>query len=113
MISLTRLAAAIGCIGILSAPAMADNTGLGEALHGLTKERGRTCFTDHFHSWTGDTKPNKKAAMESAVNGWRGFTAAEYGTDWAHFNLAANAKFNCTQGSGGISCQVEARPCRK
>lgn len=113
MNSMTRLAVAAGCMGILAASAMADNTGLGEVLHSLSKERGRTCFSDHFHSWTGDAKPTKKAAMDSAVNGWRGFTAAEYGTDWAHFGMAGDAKFNCTQGNGAITCQVEARPCRK
>ncbi len=101
-----------GCFGIHAAPALADNTGLGELLHALSKERGRTCFADHFHYWTGDSKPNKKAAIDAAVGGWRGFTAAEYGSDWANFNVAGSKKISCSQGSGGISCSVEARPCK-
>lgn len=109
---LTRLAATVGCIGILAAPALADNTGLGEVLHGLSKERGHTCFADHFHYWTGDTKPTKKAAIDAAIDGWRGFTAAEYGTDWAHFAIAGSKKITCSQGSSGFSCSVEARACR-
>lgn len=117
MICVKRLAMAVGCIGILAAPAMADNNGLGEAIHGLTKERGRTCFDGHFHYWTGSAKASKKAAIDDAVDGWRGFTAAEYGTDWAHFNLAANRKISCSQSASGVSngfvCSVEARPCRR
>lgn len=102
----------VGCISILSAPVLADNTGLGEALHSLSKERGRTCFTDHTHTGSGDTRRDKNSAMASAVDAWRGFTAAEYGSDWAHFNLAVDKKFSCSQASGGVQCQVEARPCR-
>lgn len=111
MISMTRFAALVGCISILASPVMADETGLA-GIHSMSKEGKRVCFSDHFHYGSGSTMPTKKAAVDDAVRAWAGFTAAEYGTDWAHFDRAGSKKISCTQGSGGFYCQIEARPCK-
>lgn len=105
-------ALAVAAAVAVAAPAVADDNGLAGVLHSLKREGKLLCQDGHFHYMTGDTMPDKKKAIASAVDNWQGFTAAEYGTDWAYFRKAANKKITCTPGSSGVSCSVEGRPCR-
>lgn len=102
--------AALAAMVIAIAPASADDTGFA-SMHDLRKEGGRTCMTDHFHYGNGSGK-NKAAAQKAAIASWASFTDFEYGSDWARFGRAASKRINCTGGSGGVDCQIEARPCR-
>jgi hypothetical protein len=91
----------------VAAPAvLADDTGFASS-HDLRRERGRICFSDHWHYGSG-TGPTIKAAQADAIKSWASFTALEYGSDWARFSRAASKKMTC---SGG-SCSLEARPCK-
>ncbi len=108
---------AVAAFGLLlgaaaSLPAVADDTGLAGVLHTLKKEGRLLCQDGHFHYMTGDTLPDKKKAMASAIDNWQGFTAAEYGTDWAYFRKAGSKKITCTPSGGAWSCSVEGRPCK-
>jgi hypothetical protein len=96
---------------LAAAPASADETGLA-SIHSWRREGHRICFTDHFHSGTGSAKPTKAAALEDAAHSWAEFTAAEYGTSWAHFAKAASKSEKCDKIAGGFTCYVEARPCK-
>ena len=87
-------------------------TGLA-AMHDMRREKGRLCFTDHFHHGSSAGQPSKAAAMKEAVASWGGFTALEYGNEWASFNKAGSKTAKCTQStSGSWGCEIEARPCR-
>jgi hypothetical protein len=92
------------------APASADDTGFA-SMHDLRREGGRTCFTDHFHYGSG-SGPTKAAAQKAAIGSWSSFTDFEYGSDWARFSRAASKSIKCGGGSGGVDCQIEARPCK-
>ncbi len=94
----------------VSKSATADQTGMA-GIHEWVKERGRTCFKNHFHSGSSGVKKTKKAAMRAAIQDWWEYTAGEYGSDWARFRRAASRGKRCTRESGGWSCYVEARPC--
>jgi len=96
-----------------AAPVMSDDSGLATALHSIKRERGRLCMDGHYHYGSGSTARSKKVALRSAVNDWRSFTEWEYGSDWSHFNRAANRKPSCERAyGGGWKCSVEARPCK-
>ena len=87
-------------------------TGLA-AMHDMRREKGRLCMTDHFHHGSSAGQPSKAAAMKDAVASWSGFTALEYGNEWASFNKAGSKKATCAQStSGSWGCEIEARPCR-
>ena len=64
----------------------ADDTGFA-SIHAWRSERGITCMVDHFHSGNGEGR-TKKAALRSAIASWEGFTAWEYGADWARIKSA-------------------------
>ena len=96
----------------VTAPAVADETGLAGALHTLKKQGKFLCMEDHFHYMTGNTVADKKKAIASAIDNWQSFTAAEYGTDWAYFRKAGSKKITCNPGASGFSCSVEGRPCK-
>lgn len=101
------------CVAMVaSAPVQADDTGLAAAIHELRKEGRRLCMDGHFHSGNSAGAKTKKAAMSEAVNSWAGFTAWEYGTDWASWTKAANKSASCSQSASGWSCSIEARPCK-
>jgi len=97
----------------LAAPAMADETGMA-GIHEQRRERGKTCFVDHYHYGSSTGQPSKRAAIVMAVKSWAGFTDFEYGSNWAHWGRAASKKVKCSQaGIGGAwSCDISARPCR-
>ena len=96
----------------MAAPALADDTGLAGAIHTLRREGKLVCMDGHFHYGSGSTVADKKKALASAIDSWQGFTAAEYGTDWAYFRKAGSKKITCSPSSGAWSCSVEARPCK-
>lgn len=100
------------CVVIVAAPASADDNGIGATIHSISREKGRVCFADHWHTWSGGIERTQKAALAAAVKGWSSFTALEYGTDWAHFERAAAKKIGCTKSGDGFGCTVEARPCK-
>ncbi|MEM8971285.1 MAG: hypothetical protein AAGD43_04375 [Pseudomonadota bacterium] len=89
----------------------ADDTGFA-SIHAWRSERGITCMVDHFHSGNGEGR-TKKAALRSAIASWEGFTAWEYGTDWARFKSAGSRGVTYTKAGGGWSANVEARPCNR
>lgn len=92
-------------------PATADDTGFAY-MHDMRREKGRMCFTDHWHFGSGSGR-TRKAAEIDAIKSWADFTALEYGSDWARFSRAAGKSIKCTGGSGGgYDCQIDARPCK-
>ena len=88
----------------------ADQTGFA-SMHNHGRYRGRLCFTDHSHVGNGGTERTKRHAIRSAARDWAGFTAWEYGTDWARWRIARAKKVDCTKSDAGWSCSVEAYPC--
>ncbi|MFN3869284.1 MAG: hypothetical protein ACK4MF_09485 [Hyphomicrobiaceae bacterium] len=87
-------------------------TGLA-AMHDMRREKGRLCMTDHFHHGSSAGQPSKAAAMKEAVASWSGFTAFEYGNEWANFAKAGSKTATCTKStSGSWGCELQARPCR-
>ena len=102
----------LGCVLPL-ASAQADDTGLAQALHDVRREGGKLCQVDHFHFGSSAGLQSKKHAMADAISFWQGFTAAEYGTDWANYRIAGSKSAKCTVSSGGWGCEVEARPCKR
>lgn len=115
--TLAVLVAAFGVMiaaAIPSAPARADDNGVAASIHDLRREGRRWCQDGHFHTGNSAGAATKKAAMAEAIDSWQGFTAFEYGTDWAYFRIAASKSVKCSQGpGGGWGCEVEARPCKK
>jgi hypothetical protein len=106
------LASACGFLLSAGLPVMADDNGMAGAIHDLRREGGKLCQIDHWHYGSG-TGANKKLAMADAVGSWQKFTALEYGSDWARFQRAASKSVSCSkEGSGGVSCAIEGRPCR-
>ena len=95
---------------VVTAPALADDSGFAYA-HDLRKEKGRTCFSDHYHQGGGNGN-TRKAAETEAIKSWSSFTAFEYGSDWARFSKASGKGMSCSPGSSGWDCNVEARPCK-
>lgn len=67
--------------------AVADETGMA-SIHAWRSERGKVCMAEHFHSGSGEGR-TKKLARKAAFSDWQGFTAWEYGTDWARFSRSA------------------------
>ncbi|MDX2263501.1 MAG: hypothetical protein NW215_00825 [Hyphomicrobiales bacterium] len=92
------------------APAAASETGFA-AIHDWRREGGRTCMVDHFHYGSG-TGSTEKAAKASAIAAWSSFTVFEYGSTWGRYTLAAGKVMEC-QASGGWTCSVRARPCKR
>lgn len=109
-IGILRTAAAAVLTAALAVPAVADDTGFAY-MHDLRKERGRTCFTDHYHYGNGNGA-TKAAAQKNAIGSWASFTDFEYGSDWARFSRAASKSISCSGGAGNVACQIEARPCK-
>lgn len=102
--------AATGLAGCLSVQVMADDTGLASS-HTLRKEGGKTCFTDHYHSGSGDGA-TKDAARAVAARDWAGFVDFEYGSDWARFSRASSISVKYTKAEKGWTAWIEARPCK-
>lgn len=98
-------------VAFCSTMAVADDTGMA-SMHSWRKEKGRTCFTEHTHYSSSSGAKSKKLAEIEAIKSWAGFTAWEYGTDWANFNKATARIMKCEQSAGGWGCSLEARPCK-
>lgn len=107
---MSKTAGATLAVGLVlsatASPATADDTGFAYA-HDI---RGR-CMTDHYHYGSG-TGRTKSAAMRDAIASWAGFTALEYGSDWARWGRAAGKGASCSRDSTGFSCSISARPCK-
>lgn len=88
----------------------ADDTGIA-GIHSWMKVGKKTCFDGHAHSGTG-TGPSKKVAEMQAINAWAGFTAWEYGTDWANLTKAIKKSMKCSGSGHSYSCDLEATPCK-
>lgn len=91
--------------------AQADDTGVGQLLHSMKRYGKKVCFDGHFHSGNG-SGATKKAAEMDAVSSWAGFTAWEYGTDWAKWTKAHSKSLTCSQSGSGFSCLAEGVPCK-
>ena len=102
--------ATFAAILITATSAQAGQTGLA-AMHDQRVVGGRLCFTDHEHVGVGQKAPTKSVAIRQAARDWSSFTAFEYGSDWAHWNVARGKKVLCEQVSGGYKCEVQGRPC--
>lgn len=105
--------ATFGALAVLvaTAPAaLADDTGFA-SMHELRKERGRLCMADHAHSGVGEGK-TREAARRAALASWYGYTAGEYGSDWARWGRSAAQTVSYTKADSGWSATVESRPCR-
>ena len=100
------------CLGVMvsATAAYADSTGF-DSIHSTIRVGGKVCFADHSHGGSG-AGPNRKVAEMKAVQSWYGYTAGEYGSDWANLGKAIRKSMNCSQGGGSWNCDVEATPCR-
>jgi hypothetical protein len=96
-------------MAVSASVAIADNTGF-DSIHSKIKVGGKVCFGDHPHGGSGVGATRQVAEMQ-AIKSWYGYTAGEYGSDWANINKAIKRSMRCSQ-SGGWSCDVEATPCR-
>ena len=94
-----------------SQAALADDNGVGPALHTVVKVGRKICFDGHSHSGSG-TGASRKLAEMQAINNWSGFTAWEYGTDWAHMGKAVKKSMRCSGGGSSWNCDVEATACK-
>jgi hypothetical protein len=104
-----QLFVALCALAAVSGSALADNTGF-DSIHAKQRVGGKTCFSGHSHNGNGAGATRKIAEMQ-AIRSWYGYTAGEYGSDWANINKAIGKSMRCSQ-SGGWSCDVEATPCR-
>mgnify|MGYP001364843090 CR=1 FL=1 len=103
----------IAATAAFSIPVKADDNGVAGALHELRREGRKLCQSSHFHAGTSAGEASKKSAMAQAIDAWQGFTAFEYGTDWAYYRNASSKKVKCEKGLSGWGCDIEARPCKK
>jgi len=103
-----------GAVALLAGPApvaRADDTGVATALHATMRVGSKLCFVDHSHAGTGSGATRKIAEMQ-AVNSWAGFTAWEYGTDWAKIGKAVKKSMSCSGAGGSWTCNLNATPCK-
>lgn len=76
----------------------------------------RQCMVEHTHH--GDSRPNssKEAAAVEAARAWSGFTALEYGSEWANIKLSIDQGLDCrpvdVRHGHAWQCKVTAKPCR-
>jgi hypothetical protein len=101
------------CSVIVAGPqaVLADDNGVGQSIHSVIRVGKKTCFDGHSHSGSG-TGASQKVAEMSAINNWAGFTAWEYGTDWANINKAVKKSMKCGRSGGSYNCDLEATPCK-
>lgn len=110
---ITLAKAALGTVLCLAGHgiATADDTGF-ITIHDLRREGRFYCTASHEHVGTGTAQRTKKRAVRSAARDWSGFTAWEYGTDWARWSYARGKTVSCNGPRGSIVCTVSARPCK-
>lgn len=105
-------ALAVACFGLSIPAADADDTGMA-GIHDMMKVGRKTCFSDHSHVGSASGQRSQKAALNAAIDDWQGFTAFEYGTDWAYMKNATKKTKTCERSGSGWSCTVEATPCKR
>jgi hypothetical protein len=110
MIKRHVLAATAGLLAIGTLPAGAQ--GLVD-LHEKVRVGSKLCMATHFHHGNSNGHKSRKEAESAAIGSWQGFTAWEYGAAWGRFSMAESRSVKCDSGSGGWSCEVQARPCRR
>lgn len=106
------LKAIVSCVAVvaLHSAAHADNTGF-DSIHSQVRIGGKTCFADHSHGGSGSGATRKIAEMQ-AIKSWYGYTAGEYGSDWANIGKAVKRSMTCSGSGNNYTCDVEATPCR-
>lgn len=104
--------AATVATSLAATPAHADDTGVAQTLHATARIGGKLCLTEHSHFGGSSGQASEKAAKAEAIKAWAGFTAWEYGTDWANIRKAIKVSMRCSQGSGGWGCELNANPCK-
>lgn len=109
-ISIVLAAGCAAAVFIVSAPALADQTGLA-GMHPHYTVKGRQCFTEHTHVGNGRPMRSKKQAVMTAAEDWSSFTAFEYGSSWASWSVAIAKAVKCEQSGANWLCEVQARPC--
>lgn len=114
LISSAALAAALIGGGLLVAPSEAS--GLSN-LHEQVRIGNRICMVGHYHYGQSGAWATRAQAVAAAAQSWAGFTALEYGDEWAEFRLANQQDMSCKQSDddrGGVlwSCDAKAMPCR-
>ena len=100
-----------GCAILVAAPVSADETGLA-GIHSFRRESGRTCFADHWHTWSGGVQKTKPAALAAAVQGWEPASRTWNTAPTGHISRAPPRKRSVLEASDGFGCTVEARPCK-
>ncbi|MBX9587967.1 MAG: hypothetical protein K2X43_01600 [Hyphomonadaceae bacterium] len=101
---------AFALLAMLAGGAAAQETGVA-GIHSWVKVGRKTCMLDHYHDGSG-SGATRAQAERAAVAAWAEFTAWEYGGPWGRYSNAVSKSTRCSQGSGGWSCAVQARPCR-
>jgi hypothetical protein len=96
------------CTG--NATAQGDETGVA-SIHEWVRVGRKKCLLDHFHDGNG-AGATRREAERAAILAWTEFTAWEYGGIWGRYAIAASKRMDCSQGSGGWTCNVQARACR-
>lgn len=107
------VACALALFGLPAGSASAQQsaeTGVAQ-IHEWVKVGRKSCMVDHYHDGNGNGR-TRALAERSAIVSWSEFTAWEYGTPWGRYSIAVGKAMDCTPGSGGWSCHVQARPCR-
>ncbi len=107
---LRKLFVALSLLLALTSIAIADETGMA-TIHAWRSEKGKVCMAEHFHSGTGEGR-TKRLARRAAISDWQGFTAWEYGTDWARFSRSAGRSVEYSKSGLGWRATVQARACR-
>lgn len=97
---------------LLPASAQADDTGVAQSLHATMRVGKKLCLIDHSHSGSSSGLPSERAAKNAAIQSWAGFTAWEYGTDWANIRKAIRTSMKCSQAGGSWGCDLLANPCK-
>ncbi len=107
------LTTAFACAAMTAAGqvALADDNGVGQSIHSTIRVGKKMCFDGHSHSGSGMGASQKVAEM-TAINNWAGFTAWEYGTDWANIGKAIKKSMKCGRSGSGYNCDLEATPCK-
>lgn len=108
----SHLFAVAALVLALVQPAHADDTGVAQSLHATIKVGRKLCLIDHSHHGNSSGHKTERAAKAAAIDSWAGFTAWEYGTDWANIRKAIRVSMRCSQTTSGWGCDLDANPCK-
>ena len=93
----------------LATPALAQEVA---DIHEQRRERGHTCFTDHYHYGSSSGQNSKRAAQAAAIRSWADFVDFEYGGSWTSWGASGSKSISCSNSGGSWGCDVSSRPCR-